>query len=233
MERLALIDELRAQITKLQGRPTASSIPTHEALANRLQLQPGHAYCVDSATLAMLLMAGPSQNGSWCAVIGTESFGFEAAQSLGVDLSRVVLVPDPGDQPINVIGALLDVVGVIVIADQVRLRISDHDASRIQSRLQRHQAVLIAWGMAWPRAQAHLRLTQVQWLGIGQGEGHLQARQATIEVRRAGKLSTTERLWLPDATAAVRPVDGAVVRNHPAVVVDPASPARLSLQGTG
>ena len=63
----------------------------------------GGSYTVDSASLALALLAGPSAAGGWCGVVGVGDFGVEAAQALGVDLDRTVLVPDPGDQWLEVV----------------------------------------------------------------------------------------------------------------------------------
>ena len=57
-------------------------------------------------TLALALMAGPSRAGSWCAVVGVTDFGVEAASALGVDLARTVVVPEPGEQWLEVTAAL-------------------------------------------------------------------------------------------------------------------------------
>ena len=38
----------------------------------------------------MALLVGPSQAGSWCAVIGMPEFGVEAAEGMGIDLDRLV-----------------------------------------------------------------------------------------------------------------------------------------------
>lgn len=222
VNRLALIEELRAQVQHLEGRRQVASLPVHEALAPVVQLQAGHAYAVNSATMAMLLMAGPSMGGAWCAVVGTDSWGIEAAQAMGVDLSRLVLVPEPGSDWINVVGALIDAVDVVILARSFSRQrcVTEHDAARIKTRLQRKQAILIAWDIPWPRVQATLRLSDVRWFGIGSGQGYLQARQATIEVHRNGRLATALRLWLPDADRVVRPVDGvAAVAHHDVVPV--------------
>src|SRR6478736_8558818 len=95
------------------GTPSSMPLATHPALAGLVQLRAGASYSVDSATLALALMAGPSRAGSWCAVVGVTDFGVEAASALGVDLARTVVVPEPGEQWLEVTAALVDVASVV------------------------------------------------------------------------------------------------------------------------
>src|SRR6187455_963660 len=102
-------------MARLEAGTTAPPLETHPALAGLVQLRAGASYSVDSATLALALMAGPSRAGGWCAVVGVLDFGAEAAAALGVDLDRTVLVPDPGEQWLEVTAALVDVATVVLV----------------------------------------------------------------------------------------------------------------------
>jgi hypothetical protein len=200
------LDELRARVDQMQGRPAAQPVATHPAFSGLLQLQTGSNYGVDSASLAMALMAGPSADGAWCGVVGSAEFGLEAAAAAGVELRRTILVPDPGDAWLEVTAALIDVLGVVVVAAPAE--ISGKDVSRISARLRQRGGVLIAYG-DWPRCDARLSLRDAEWVGLGRGHGHLQARQVTVEVRRGTAPARTGRLWLPDRAQAIRRVEDA------------------------
>lgn len=205
MSRAALLADLRAKVRQLEGRPQVTSLTVHPALSGMLDLQIGHAYTVDSASLAMLVMAGPSsRDGAWCAVVGAADFGLEAAQSFGVALDRTILVPDPGEDWLAVVAALVDVVAVVVVTGR---DIAPRDAQRMAARLYERQSVIVAWDSAWPRARAHLRLTDVVWHGVQRGSGHLQSRQATIEVQQTSGPLVRRRFWLPDGDQRVRAVE--------------------------
>ena len=69
------LDELRERVSQMQGRAAAQPVATHPAFAGLLQLQTGSTYSVDSMSLAMALMAGPSADGAWCGVVGTAELG--------------------------------------------------------------------------------------------------------------------------------------------------------------
>jgi hypothetical protein len=213
------LDELRARVDQMQGRPAAQPVATHAAFAGLLQLQTGSSYGVDSASLAMALMAGPSADGAWCGVVGSAEFGLEAAAAAGVDLRRTILVPDPGDAWLEVTAALIDVLGIVVVAAPPVPRrgapgvsyasegqVSAKDVSRISARLRQRGGVLIAYG-DWPRCDARLSLRDAEWVGLGRGHGHLQARRVTVEVRRGTAPARTGQMWLPDRAQAIRRVE--------------------------
>jgi hypothetical protein len=198
------LDELRARVDQMQGRPAAQPVATHPAFAGLLQLQAGSSYSVDSMSLATALMAGPSVDGAWCGVVGCAELGLEAAASAGVELRRTILVPDPGEAWLEVTAALIDVLGVVVLRPSAQ--ISAKDVSRIGARLRQRGGVLIVHGH-WPHSEAQLTMRDVRWVGVGPGHGHLQARQVTVEVQRGTAPARARRLWLPDASQAIRRVD--------------------------
>jgi hypothetical protein len=203
--------ELRVQVSRMEGRPAAQPVRTHPALNGLLQLQTGATYGVSSASLAALLMAGPSVDGAWCAVVGTGELGVEAAAMLGVDLDRVVVVPKPGDAWLEVVAALVDVVGLVVVRPPKNLP-GPKDVSRLAARLRTRGSILVVWG-EWPRCDARLGLADVEWHGAGWGNGHLKARQATVEVQRGTVPAVQRRLWLPDVDLGVRSVEAPVLRS--------------------
>lgn len=197
-----LQDRIRSmQATKLDAR----LIPTHPAIADLLPgggLKQGATYSVDhSATLLMTLLAAPSQAGSWCGVVGVPEFGIEAASSFGIDLERLVLVPNPGDQWLAVTAAIADVMGVVVTRPPRRA--SDGNLARLAARLRQRGATLIVLG-TWPQSEAMLSLSESEWSGIGEGHGHLSARQVTVTVSsKLGGRPRSARMWLPGPNGSV------------------------------
>lgn len=195
-----VVRELQARIRRMQrNRLDTRELPTDPALADLLPggaLAAGSAYSVvDSTTLALGLLQGPSAAGAWCAVVGMPDLGVEAAAGLGVDLDRLVLVPHPGDHWLTVVSALIDVVSVVLVRPQ---RVSDGTASKLASRLRQREAVLISMG-DWPGAEARLSITASSWAGLGSGFGHLAARQVTVSstaARWQGR-AKSRRVWLP------------------------------------
>ncbi|QNO38717.1 hypothetical protein H4J02_06960 [Protaetiibacter sp. SSC-01] len=214
-----LQDRIRGmQRTRLADR----TLPTSEALAELLPegaLAAGGSYVVDGSTaLALELLREPSRAGSWCAVVGVPDLGLEAAAAAGLDLERLVLVPQPGDQWLSVVSALVDAVAVVLVQPPARARVGDAAASRLASRLRQREAVLVST-RDWPRAHARLSVAESDWAGIGAGFGHLAARQVTVASSSPSWQGRTRsrRLWLPDATGAVSPVVGRAAGERTAV----------------
>jgi hypothetical protein len=200
----SIIDELQQRIRSMQATKLDSRLlPTHPALADLLPgggLKQGVMYSVESsATLLLALLAGPSAAGSWCGVVGVPEFGIEAAASFGIDLDRLVLVPAPGEQWLAVTAAIADVLTVVVIKPPRQA--SESNLARLTARLRQRGSTLIVVGShsAWPQSEAMLSLSQSSWSGIGDGAGHLTARQVTVTVStRTGGRPRSARLWLPD-----------------------------------
>lgn len=204
-----VVRELQARIRSMQrNRLDTRAIPTHPALADLLPggaLEAGGVYQVQHSTsLALGLLQGPSAAGAWCAVVGMPDLGVEAAEGLGLDLERLVLVPRPGRQWLSVVSALVDVVSVVLVRPPAAEqrdgapRIGATAAEKLASRLRQREAVLVAMG-DWPRVDASLSITSSDWAGIGAGFGHLAARQVTVgSASRAWAGRTkSRRVWLP------------------------------------
>ncbi|HWV27638.1 MAG TPA: hypothetical protein VNZ66_10460 [Aeromicrobium sp.] len=198
------IDDLRERVRRLEGRPAAQPVATHPALEGLLQLQTGGVYATGSAGVLGLLMAGPSADGAWCGIVGTARLGLEALAAAGVRLDRCVLVPDPQSCWIEVTAALVDVLGVVAVVPPVD--VGERDAGRLAARLRARGSVLLTLGdRLWPRVDARIDVTDVEWVGLGQGHGHLQARRVTLGVRRGTAPVRTRRLWFPDLDQRIRP----------------------------
>ncbi|MGI8457441.1 MAG: hypothetical protein ACR2LI_04940 [Propionibacteriaceae bacterium] len=197
------IEELQQRVHRMQGTASSRPLPTLPALTPVVQLRSGTSYSTDSPLLAMMLLAGPSQAGAWAAVVGVPEFGLEAASALGVVLERTVVVPEPGAAWLSVVGALAEVMGVVVARPSAA--VPPTQAERLSSRLRQRDSTLIALtgdARDWPRPEARLTLQTSSWSGIGRGHGHLAARRATVTAERGGRLRQTE-LWLPGGVPVV------------------------------
>lgn len=183
------VDELRSRLEGMQSRRLdGRRIPVSEALAPLLPggLRCGAAYrLAGSNTLLMAMLERASAMGSWCAVVGVPELGVEAAAGLGLDLDRLVLVPDAGRHWLGVVAALADAVSVVAVRPPGT--VAEAEAARLAARLRRHDCVLLALG-PWPQADAVLRVRESGWGGLGAGHGRLADRVVRIEATdRAGR----------------------------------------------
>jgi hypothetical protein len=197
------------------ARESAQTLPVLPELAGLLPyggLQRGTVTTVADPGLLLALAAGPStaSSSSYTAIVGLPDIGLAAAASYGIDLHRVLLADEPGEQWPEVLAALLPAVDVALLG--VTAPPAPAVASRLGARLRQHGTVLLTPG-PWPGAALHLQVEARQWTGLGDGHGQLLSRR--VRVRSAGRglpgVGRSVELLLPDERGHVAAV-GAVER---------------------
>ena len=210
-DRYTQLRQLRAQVESVQGRRLgAPALPVAAPLVGLLPgggLRAGSVYSIaSSSTLLSALLAQPSQAGAWCALVGVPHWGVEAAARLGVNLSRVVLIPDPGSRWSAVMSTVADVLSIVVIRPMQR--VSDGYAARLAARLRERGTVLIVQG-PWPGAEAVIDVSAPRWTGVGAGHGYLADRQITVQVsHRQWMRPRREQVLLPATDGTFRTAPG-------------------------
>lgn len=179
-----VVEQLRERVAAMERRPAVEQVPTLPGLADIVPLHAGATYGVDSASLALALAAGASRAGEWVGFAGCTDFGAEAAAELGIELSRTVVVPDPGEHWLEVTAALVDVLRVVVLRPPTS--VNERTASILDSRLRARSAVLVVHG-SWPRVDARLSTETSAWSGPGRGAGRLEDRRVRIAVHRGAR----------------------------------------------
>ncbi|WP_457030507.1 hypothetical protein [Kitasatospora sp. P5_F3] len=182
-------------------------LPALEGLLPERGLRPGAVVSVTGGGTALLLAlaAAASTGGTWCAAVGVEGLGLLAAAELGVDLSRLVVVEDAGDQWARVAMALADGVGVLLLRPSGP--VSGQVAEQLATVARRGGCALVVSG-EWPGARVRLRVASRSWEGVGQGRGRLRARRLVVDAggRGAAARERQHELWLPDGQGAVRAI---------------------------
>lgn len=179
-------------------------------------LRRGQVVSVDEVgALATALVAGVSENGAWCAVVGLPECGVLAAARCGVSLDRLMLVDEPGERWAEVVAILLGAVEVVMLRPPARPSVTE--MRRLSAFARRHGAVLVVAGVPWEGAQVRLRVASSVWTGLGDGHGHLRSRRVQVVAEGKGR-PRAEWLWLPGPDGAVTPAGLAAVDGHePAV----------------
>src|SRR4051794_21148944 len=165
-----VVEQLRERVAAMERRAALEPVPTLPGIADILPLHAGASYAVDSASLALALAAGASRAGEWVGFAGCSDFGAGAAAELGIELSRTVLVPDPGEHWLEVTATLVDVLRVVVLRPPAS--VDERSAGILDSRLRTRSAVLVIHG-DWPRVGARLSTEESTWSGLRSGGGHL------------------------------------------------------------
>lgn len=207
----SVVEQLRERVAAMEHKPAGQAVPTLPGLADLVPLHAGATYAVDSASLALALAAGASRAGEWVAFAGCRDFGAEAAAELGVELSRTVLVPDPGEHWLEVTAALVDVMRVVVLRPPAS--VDERTAGILDSRLRTRSAVLVVHG-DWPRATARLSVEESVWTGPASGTGRLHERRASVVVRRGARPPQRAELTWPGVHRVEHPVEPRVLEIH-------------------
>jgi hypothetical protein len=180
-------------------------VPALRELLPRGGLARGSVVTVpDSGLLCLAVVAAASADGAWCAIAGMPEAGLVAGAGLGLDLDRILLVPDLGTSWPQVVASLLD--GCEMVLVRPPSRASAQVRQRLEATLRRARGVLVVAG-DWAGAQVRLRVTAQGWTGLGDGFGRLRACCAEVVADGRGEaaLAKTRWLWLPaqDGTVAV------------------------------
>ena len=159
-------------------------------------------------SLALQVLAGPSQAGSWVGVVGLPDLGLQAVAEAGMAVERTLLVAQPmPEEWASVVATLADSVDTVLVGPS---RVRAAEGRRLQARLRDRGGVIVAAG---PQTglEPELTLTALDavWEGVGDGHGYLCRRRVDIELtgRRAAARVRRTSLWLPDAEGRCRPVD--------------------------
>ncbi len=195
-------------VGRSEGDRPLPVLPALEPLFPAGGLRRGSAVAVrGSASLLLALLAGPSDRGAWCGVVGVPGLGLAAAAEAGIALERLALVPDPGRDWAAVAAALLDAMEVVVVAP--RGRVPDADARRLAARARQRGAVLVPFGpVPWPGAELRLSLVDGVWEGLGDGSGRLRSRRVVVRGDGRGSAARGHELalWLPAPDGQIRAV---------------------------
>lgn len=172
-------------------------------------------------SLLFTLLAGPTR--PWSALVGFGDLGLAAAAELGVDLNRLVLVPDPGVDVLQILSVLIDGVDVIAVSAPKGPIGSASRQRVLLGRLRQRGAVLLAVG-PWPGADLSLTVSVAGWRGLGVGHGRLRDRELVVRLagrRRGGAVPEVrmllagsrldDRVLVQAAPGAARPIDQRIV----------------------
>jgi hypothetical protein len=198
------------------GLRAAPPLPVAPALNSLLPggLRRGSTISVSgSVSLLLALLGAASAGGAWCALVGFPRISAEAACEYGVDLTRLALIPAPGENGAQgwttAVGALLDAVDIVAARPPRGRGLTPGDIRRLAARARSKDSVLVPYVLdaEWPGADVRLRAHEGVWAGIGEGAGRLRARQVEVTVAGRGQAArpASATLWLPADGGGVEP----------------------------
>ena len=178
-----------------------------------------------ATSLLFTLLAGPRE--PWSALVGMPGLGLLAAAEFGVDLNRVVVIPEPGPDVLQVLSILVDGVDMIAVTLPPRAGPTPARQRVLTGRLRQRGTVLLVMG-SWPGADLVLTASGAGWSGLGRGHGRLRARELEVEVggrgAAAGRANRAALLLSSGRTAttvtAALPVERPAIRESFEQVAD-------------
>lgn len=219
-----------ARLASLPGVSTASGVAAaaaHDSVTGKLLpvlrelaevlpfggLRRGSTVSVEgSVSLLLALMAEATAQGSWAAVVGMPYLGVVAAAELGVETSRLALVPAPGAELVPVTAALLDGMDLVVVGGMAT-GVGDLRTARQLSARARHRGAVLLVAGPWPGAEVELRCRPGRWSGLdSSGHGYLREREVTVHSSGRGAAASPmlAKLLLPGRGGRIvdpRPVE--------------------------
>jgi hypothetical protein len=161
-----------------------------------------------ATSLLLALLAGASQAGAWCAVVGMPALSWAATADVGVDLGRLAVVPYPGPDGAAVAATLLDGFDLVAFASAGSLAASV--SSHLSARARASRSVLLACAAGWPGANLTMSVEASTW----HGRRRLRAHQMDIVVSGRGNAGRPRRaqVWLPADQTPVGEAASAEVR---------------------
>ena len=171
---------------------------------------------IGATSLSLVLAAGPSQAGSWTALVGAEGLGLAAVAEAGIALERLLVVsPVDSSTNVGVVAALIGAVDVVMVGPGLRFRPAD--LRRLSARLRESGSVLIQIGSSrigssrigssrigssqiesskGPGVDVGVRVMTSQWSGLGDGHGLLRSRKVEVQTQGRGAATRTRAVSL-------------------------------------
>jgi len=129
-----------------------------------------------SASLTCWLL-GATQGDRWIAVAGWPNLSPLAMTEAGVNLSRVMLVPDVQDQGPAILAALIGGFETVVVGPRVQLTPSER--RRLLARARQQETAVLSTSR-WEGAALTLDVERSRWSGPDRGERWLREARLTV-----------------------------------------------------
>ncbi|WP_139279975.1 hypothetical protein [Rhodococcoides yunnanense] len=184
--------QVRQTVEPQPDGPRRAVLAVPDALASILPhggLARGSVAAVSGAgSLLLGMVAAVTASGKHVAVVGQPRFGLLAAAEMGAELHRLAVVPDPGDDPVEVAAILLDGLDLVVLGLGGR-SVSPTRARAVVARARSKGATLLVTDGQWDGVELRLDAVVRGYGGVGTGSrsGRGRLRNLQLEVRAQGK----------------------------------------------
>ena len=133
-----------------------------------------------ATSLALALAAPAVAAGSWLATIDVPTIGLDAASEFGIALERVVAVRAEAARWPDVVAAAAD--GFDLLIARVPAEVTPSAMRKVATRLRQRDVVMFVLGDPGALScDGVLDADGGEWVGLGDGHGHLQHRRLIVE----------------------------------------------------
>ena len=203
------VDALRRRLAAMSGddaRATAV-LPVPDAMSSlfpRRGLSRGTvASSVGATTVPMAIIAEATRSGATVALVGLPRLNLAAAMDLGADLERVAVVTDPGVDPLEVTGVLLDGIDLVVLGPETgygkrRGAVPPSRARVIAGRARKQSSTLLVMG-EWPGAAVRIESEVTEYRhvpALRSGYGRIGGFGVDVRVSASGARPVSGRFDL-------------------------------------
>lgn len=190
--RVEQLKQLRQKIAALSGKDTA---PAEELVPSGPALLPRGTVAVLSGarSLVLRMVATVTADGGNAVIVGQPDIGLLAAVEMGADLSRIAVVPDPGNDPVEVAAVLIDGMDLVVLGLGGR-RVTRTRARAVVARARQKGCTVLVTDGDWEGASTRLeaRVCGYELAGGGRpGVGRISG--VRLQISRCGRSADRSR----------------------------------------
>ena len=146
----------------------------------------------DCPALIVELIAQATAAGGHVGLVGWPELSLAGVVDTG-RLGHIIAVPDPGVDPLGIIGVLVEGLDLVVARWAVPLELSPVRARPLLGKLRGGQAALVLVGATVPSPHVRIDATVTTFRGIGRGSGRIKGVDIAVRVEAKGqaRASTT------------------------------------------
>lgn len=139
----------------------------------------------DQPLLVVELLAHVTARGGYVAMIGWREFAYAGVVESGGVCENIIVIPDPGPQPLNVAAVLCEGLDLVVYYG-TDATLSPTRARPLLGKLRRGTAALIMVGTGVPSPAVTVDARITNYLGIGAGQGRIRGVEMRISIATRG-----------------------------------------------
>lgn len=131
------------------------------------------------------ILAEVTATGGHVALVGMPDFAVMPILEHGGDLARVLAVPEPGDNSLEVIALLAD--GVDLVVAELARTPAPSAVRPVAARLRSSGCAVLAVGEAWPTARVRVSSMITAVHGLGRGHGRIRGVEYRVSAVGGGR----------------------------------------------